>query len=196
MLTYTTHLKKLILPEYGRNIQRMVEHCLTIEDRYERTRCAATIVKTMETLFPIQGNTDAYRRKLWDHLAIMSDFQLDVDVPFELIRPENLDNTPSHIDYDQGDFNYRHYGLLIQRAVAHASEMPEGDERDALVLLLANHMKKLMLAVNSDGVDDEKIFKDLREMSHGAISLRPENVKLHEFKVAPAPATGKKKKKK
>ena len=142
------------------------------------------------------GNTDAYRRKLWDHLAIMSDFQLDVDVPFELIRPENLDNTPSHIDYDQGDFNYRHYGLLIQRAVAHASEMPEGDERDALVLLLANHMKKLMLAVNSDGVDDEKIFKDLREMSHGAISLRPENVKLHEFKVAPAPATGKKKKKK
>ena len=196
MLTYTTHLKKLILPEYGRNIQRMVDHCLTIEDRYERTRCAATIVKTMETLFPIQGNTDAYRRKLWDHLAIMSDFQLDVDVPFELIRPENLDNTPSHIDYDQGDFNYRHYGLLIQRAVAHASEMPEGDERDALVLLLANHMKKLMLAVNSDGVDDEKIFKDLREMSYGAISLRPENVKLHEFKVAPAPATGKKKKKK
>lgn len=196
MLTYTTHLKKLILPEYGRNIQRMVDHCLTIEDRYERTRCAATIVKTMETLFPIQGNTDAYRRKLWDHLAIMSDFQLDVDVPFELIRPENLDNTPSHIDYDQGDFNYRHYGLLTQRAVAHASEMPEGDERDALVLLLANHMKKLMLAVNSDGVDDEKIFKDLREMSHGAISLRPENVKLHEFKVAPAPATGKKKKKK
>lgn len=196
MLTYTTHLKKLILPEYGRNIQRMVDHCLTIEDRYERTRCAATIVKTMETLFPIQGNTDAYRRKLWDHLAIMSDFQLDVDVPFELIRPENLDNTPSHIDYDQGDFNYRHYGLIIQRAVAHASEMPEGDERDALVLLLANHMKKLMLAVNSDGVDDEKIFKDLREMSHGAISLRPENVKLHEFKVAPAPATGKKKKKK
>lgn len=196
MLTYTTHLKKLILPEYGRNIQRMVDHCLTIEDRYERTRCAATIVKTMETLFPIQGNTDAYRRKLWDHLAIMSDFRLDVDVPFELIRPENLDNTPSHIDYDQGDFNYRHYGLIIQRAVAHASEMPEGDERDALVLLLANHMKKLMLAVNSDGVDDEKIFKDLREMSHGAISLRPENVKLHEFKVAPAPATGKKKKKK
>lgn len=196
MLTYTTHLKKLILPEYGRNIQRMVDHCLTIEDRYERTRCAATIVKTMETLFPIQGNTDAYRRKLWDHLAIMSNFQLDVDVPFELIRPENLDNTPSHIDYDQGDFNYRHYGLLIQRAVAHASEMPEGDERDALVLLLANHMKKLMLAVNSDGVDDEKIFKDLREMSHGAISLKPENVKLHEFKVAPAPATGKKKKKK
>lgn len=196
MLTYTTHLKKLILPEYGRNIQRMVDHCLTIEDRYERTRCAATIVKTMETLFPIQGNTDAYRRKLWDHLAIMSDFQLDVDVPFELIHPENLDNTPSHIDYDQGDFNYRHYGLLIQRAVVHASEMPEGDERDALVLLLANHMKKLMLAVNSDGVDDEKIFKDLREMSHGAISLRPENVNLHEFKVAPAPATGKKKKKK
>lgn len=196
MLTYTTHLKKLILPEYGRNIQRMVDHCMTIEDRYERTRCAATIVKTMETLFPIQGNADAYRRKLWDHLAIMSDFQLDVDVPFDLIRPENLDNQPQHIDYDQGEFNYRHYGLLLQRTISRAAEMEEGEERDALVMLLANHMKKLMLAVNPDGVDDTKIFKDIRDLSHGAIILNPETVKLHEFKVVQAPATGKKKKKK
>jgi len=196
MLTYTTHLKKLVLPEYGRNIQQMVDHCLTIDDRYERTRCAATIVKTMETLFPIQGNADAYRRKLWDHLAIMSDFMLDVDVPFELIRPENLDNQPQHIDYDQGEFDHRHYGLMIQRSIARAAQMEEGEERDALVLLLANHMKKLMLAVNPDGVDDTKIFKDLRNMSHGAIILNPETTKLHEFIVAQSPSNGKKKKKK
>lgn len=196
MLTYTTHLKKLILPEYGRNIQRMVDHCLTIEDRYERTRCASTIVKTMETIFPIQGNADAYRRKLWDHLAIMSDFQLDVDVPFELIRPENLDNQPQHINYEQVEFNNRHYGLLLQRTIARAAEMEEGEERDTLVLLLANHMKKLMLAVNTDGVDDAKIFKDIRDLSHGAVILNPETVKLHEFKVVQAPASGKKKKKK
>lgn len=196
MLTYTTHLKKLILPEYGRNIQRMVDHCLTIEDRYERTRCAATIVKTMETLFPIQGNADAYRRKLWDHLAIMSDFQLDVDVPFELIRPENLDNHPQCINYEQGEFNYRHYGLLLQRTISRAAEMEEGEERDALVMLLANHMKKLMLAVNPDAVDDAKIFKDIRDLSHGAIILNPETVKLHEFQVVQAQTAGKKKKKK
>ncbi|MDE5567945.1 MAG: DUF4290 domain-containing protein [Muribaculaceae bacterium] len=195
MLTYTTHLKKLVLPEYGRNIQRMVDHCLTIEDRYERTRCAATIVKTMESLFPIQGNADAYRRKLWDHLAIMSDFALDVDVPFELVSRNSLDNQPEPLNYDQGPLEHRHYGLLLQRSILAAAEMPEGEERDALVLLLANHMKKLMLSVNPDGVDDEKVFKDLRHLSNGKIVLSPEKVTLHEFKAAPAP-TGKKKKKK
>lgn len=196
MLTYTTHLKKLALPEYGRNIQRMVDHCLTIEDRYERTRCASTIVKTMETLFPIQGNADAYRRKLWDHLAIMSDFKLDVDVPFDLIRPENLEDLPQPINYNQDEFDHRHYGLMLQRSIDRAATMEDGEEKDALVMLLANHMKKLMLSVNPDGVDDEKIFKDLRIMSKGAIILDPEKVKLHEFKAAPAPANGKKKKKK
>ena len=195
MLTYTTHLKKLVLPEYGRNIQRMVDHCLTIEDRAERTRCAATIVKTMEQLFPIQGNADAYRRKLWDHLAIMSDFSLDVDVPFELVGRGSLDDRPQPIEYDQAYFEHRHYALLLQRAITRAAEMDAGEERDALIMLLANHMKKIMLALNPEGVEDAKIFKDLKILSRGAISLDPETVSLLEFKVAPAP-TGKKKKKK
>ncbi|MDE5555482.1 MAG: DUF4290 domain-containing protein [Muribaculaceae bacterium] len=195
MLTYSTHLKKLILPEYGRNIQRMVDHCLTIEDRAERTRCAATIVKTMELLFPVQGNADAYRRKLWDHLAIMSDFSLAVDLPFERVNKSALNDRPHSLQYEQGPLEYRHYGLLLQRTIATAAQMEEGEERDALVLLLANHMKKLMLAVNPDGVDDAKIFKDLRVLSQGAIVLDPEKVSLHEFIVAPT-QTGKKKKKK
>lgn len=195
MLTYTTNLKKLILPEYGRNIQRMVDHCLTIDDRAERTRCAATIVKTMEALFPIQGNTDAYRRKLWDHLAIMSDFSLDIDLPFELLQPTALHEEPAPVPYIQSGFEHRHYGLLLQRSISRAAEMPIGDERDALVMLLANHMKKLMLAVNPDGVDDAKIFKDLKILSGGAIDLDPVVVHLHEFKAAPV-QNGKKKKKK
>ena len=195
MLTYTTHLKKLILPEYGRNIQRMVDHCLTIEDRAERTRCAATIVKTMEVLFPIQGNAQDYRRKLWDHLAIMSDFAIDVDLPFELIRPESLENTPEHVDYVRTEFDNRQYGLLLQRMVERAAEMEPGEERDALILLLANHIKKILMTMNPDGIEDEKVFKDLRHMSHGAISLDPATTHLHEFKVI-APPTGKKKKKK
>ncbi len=195
MLTYTTQLKKLVLPEYGRNIQRMVDHCLTIEDRAERTRCAATIVKTMEILFPVQGNADAYRRKLWDHLAIMSDFALDVDVPFEFINKSSLDDVPSPILYDQGPIEQRQYGLMIQRAIDTAAQMEPGEEKDALVLLIANHMKKLMLALNPDGVDDVKIFKDLHMMSRGEITLYPDTTQLLEFKVAPAPA-GKKKKKK
>ena len=173
----------------------MVDHCLTIEDRAERTRCAATIVKTMEQLFPIQGNADAYRRKLWDHLAIVSDFSLDVDVPFELVGRGSLDDRPQPIEYDQAYFEHRHYGLLLQRAITRAAEMDAGEERDALIMLLANHMKKIMLALNPEGVEDAKIFKDLKILSRGAISLDPETVSLLEFKVAPAP-TGKKKKKK
>lgn len=195
MHTYTTKLKKLVLPEYGRNIQKMVDHCLTIEDREERTRCASTIVKTMEQLFPIQGNADAYRRKLWDHLAIMSNFELDVDIPFELVKRDSLDNQPTPLNYIQNSFDNRHYGVLIQRAVDIASEMENGEERDELVMLLANQMKKIMLAVNPDSVDDDKIFKDLRVMSHGAINLDSNILKLLEFKVTPA-QTGKKKKKK
>lgn len=194
MLTYNTHLKKLILPEYGRNIQRMVDICLAIEDKAERTQCAATIVKTMETLFPIQGDTVEYRRKLWDHLAIISNFQLDVDVPFELIKAESLEDRPVSLKYNQGEFNYRHYGVILQRAIRRAAEMEPGEERDALVLLLADQMKKILLTVNPD-VEDVKVFKDLYDLSDGAIRLDPSEVVLPDFKVV-APVTGKKKKKK
>jgi hypothetical protein len=195
MLTYTTQLKKLILPEYGRNIQNMVDHCLTIADRAERTRCARSIVEAMNILFPTNGDAEAYRRKLWDHLAIMSDFKLDIDWPFDLIKQDVLDTQPVKMHYQPNEVQYRQYGLYIQQMVARAAEMPEGEERDALIMLLASQMKKLMLAVNKDGVDDAKIFKDLRIMSHGMINLDPEKVHLHEFKQAPV-ATGKKKKKK
>lgn len=194
MLTYNTHLKKLILPEYGRNIQRMVDICLTIEDKAERTQCAATIVKAMETLFPIQGDTIEYRRKLWDHLTIMSNFKLDVDVPFELIKAESLEESPTPLSYTQGEFNNRHYGVILQRAIRHAAAMEPGEERDALILLLANQMKKILLTVNAD-VEDVKVFKDLYDLSNGEIRLDPCDVTLPDFKVV-APATGKKKKKK
>ena len=170
MLTYTTHLKKLILPEYGRNIQRMVDHCLTIEDRAERTRCAATIVKTMEQLFPVQGNADAYRRKLWDHLAIMSDFALDVDVPFELVGRGSLDDRPEPLNYDQAVFEHRHYGLLLQRTILRAAEMEEGEERDELVMLLANHMKKIMLAINPE-VSTTRRYSRISEYCRAARSI-------------------------
>lgn len=194
MLTYTTQLKKLILPEYGRNIQRMVDHCLTIENKDERTQCAATIVKTMETLFPVQGDAETYRRKLWDHLAIMSNFELDVDLPFELVRPEAFGSQPERINDGQCEFPYRHYGIILQNAIHQAAELPEGEERDALVFLLADHMKKLAMSINPDGVDDKKIFDDLYHISQGRIRVNPQQVKLDDYKIL-APV-GKKKKKK
>ncbi len=196
MLKYNTQLKRLVLPEYGRNIQQMVDHCLTLQDHEERTRCAYSIINTMGNLFPLLRDAEDFKHKLWDHLAIMADFKLDIDYPYEVIKPENLNTLPEKVEYTNSPIRYRHYGKSIELMIAKASIMEPGEERDALISLIAHHMKKLMLAVNKDGVDDAKILKDLYEYSSGAIKLDPETYHLHEFKEAPTPATGKKKKKK
>ena len=196
MLTYNTQKKRLVLPEYGRSIQEMVDHCLTIEDRDERTRCAYSIINCMGKLFPKLNEEDDHHHKLWDHLAIMCDFKLDIDYPCEIVRPENLQSLPDKVPYTNQHIRYRHYGKDVELMIAKAVAMAPGEERDELVLLIANHMKKLLLAVNKDGVDDEKIFKDLAEYSHGEIILNPETTTLRNFKLAPPPATSKKKRKK
>lgn len=194
MLTYNSHLKSLKLPEYGRNIQRMVDHCMTIEDRDERTRCAATIVKTMSILFPA-GKSDDGNRQFWDHLAIMSNFALDIDWPVEVIKPEDVDPTPEPLPYDIGGVKRRQYGINIERMLAFAANMEESTDRDALVNMVANQMKKNLLAINKDDDPDERIIRDIYEMTEGRIQVNPENIFLHEYNVV-APATGKKKKKK
>lgn len=195
MLNYNTSLTPLTLPEYGRNIQRMVDHCLSIEDREERTKCAFTIVKSMGNLFP-ELRAPENEHKLWDHLMIMSNFSLDIDFPCEVLRAEDLNTSPERVDYPQGPIRYRHYGKITQQMIDKAASLEPGEERDQVVILLANHMKKQMLALNPDGVDDAKIFSDLLELSRGAIRLDPSQVRLHEFKEMPVATTGKKKKKK
>ena len=198
MLTYNSQQKTLVLPEYGRNIQQMVDYCITIEDRDERTHCAYTIVQNMANRFPqLRAETD-YQHTLWDHLMIMSGFKLDVDFPFDdIIREENLDTKPAPIKYELEPIQYRHYGKNIERMIERAATYPEGDERDALVMLLANHMKKLIYQISNEDVDDSKIFKDLERYSHGQIRLNPETHHLHEYQIVrPAQAAGKKKKKK
>lgn len=194
MLTYNSKLKPIVLPEYGRNIQNMLDLCLTIEDRTERTRCARSIIDAMAILFPSTIDQHLYRRQLWDHLFIMSDFKLDVDLPFELVKPEDYDEHPEPVALGSGHATRKVYGCHVELMVAEAAKMPEGEERDALVELLANHMKKLQLAVNPEGVDDERIFRDLYEMTDGAIYIQPGQMRLRDYVIAPV--QGKKKKKK
>ena len=198
MLDYNTQLKKLALPEYGRNIQQMVDHCCSIADRAERTRCAYTIIRSMGNLFPQLRDEADYKHKLWDHLAIMSDFKLDIDYPCEIVKEENLETKPEHISYHLENIKFRHYGKTIERMIARACEYPDGEEKDALVMLLANHMKKLIFQISKEDVDDAKIFKDLAFYSKGKIQISAQDKPLHEFKEAPTPAktTAKKKKKK
>lgn len=196
MLTYNTGKPRLILPEYGRNIQQMVDHCLTIEDRMERTRCAHTIVAAMLKLFPSIREQENYQQKLWDHLAMMSGFRLDIDAPVEMISSDPHLSAPERVPYSGHHIRFRHYGKDIEKMIDKAASMPEGPERDELSLLIANHMKKLLLAVSKDGIDDARIFRDLAEYSHGEIRLDPETVRLHDFQIIAPPSQGKKKKKK
>ncbi|MDE6284033.1 MAG: DUF4290 domain-containing protein [Muribaculaceae bacterium] len=194
MLTYNTMLKPLAMPEYGRNLQQMVDHCMTIEDREERNICARSIIRAMEQLFP-ELKLPENAHKVWDHLAIMSDFKLDIDYPEDVVKPEDLKTQPETVPYAQSDIRHRHYGKITSQMVGKAAAMESGKERDAVVMLLANHMKKQMLALSPDGVDDRKIFTDLAVMSGGELRLDPETHRLHQFHELPKPQTGKKKKK-
>ena len=182
MPDYNTQQKKLIMPEYGRNVQQMIDHCVSIEDREERTRCANTIINIMGNLFPHLRDVDDFKHKLWDHLAIMSDFKLDIDYPYEIIRKEDLRTKPDRIPYTLTPIRYRHYGKTLERMIKKCEDYPDGPERDQLISLLANHMKKSFLTWNKEVVDDDKIFKDLREYSHGRIDLSPETFRLKESK--------------
>lgn len=195
MLTYNNRLKQLILPEYGRNIQNMVDHCLTIDDREARNACAASIVRSMKILFPCTGDPQEYERKLWDHLMIMSGHKLDIDSPFGPIELPAEDQGPDPVPmYAPSKLPFRHYGLLVTQLIDTASGMEPGEARDELTLLIANQMKKDILSLVKDGVDDARIFKDLRQLSHGVLNLDPAVVHLNEYKPAPQPSKKKKKK--
>ncbi len=195
MLEYNTQREKLVLPEYGRNVQQMVDYCMTIADREERTRCAYAIVDIMSNLFSNQKDVDDFNKMLWNQLAIMSDFKLDIDYPCEVIKPENLHSKPEAVPYRLTPIRFRHYGKILEKLIGIASDMPEGEEREQLVMMLAAHMKKLMLAVNKDGVDDEKIFKDLAFYSNGKINLDANVCHLPDFKDLTQTNNGNKKKK-
>ena len=181
-MKYNTTEKRLILPEYGRNIQHMVDHCLTIEDRVERNKCANSIIGIMGNLFPHLRDVNDFKHILWDHLAIMSDFKLDVDYPYEIIQKENLYKRPPRVEYGQSRIIYRHYGKLMEQMIQKANNLEESPEKDALIKMLANFMKRSYMTWNKDSVDDRKIFKDLEELSNGKIILHEESYKLMENK--------------
>lgn len=196
MLKYNTHNEPLRMPEYGRYVQGLVDKCLTIEDRAERNAYARGIVYTICNLFPQQKTNPEWRAKLWDHLAIMSDFKLDIDYPVEITMQEEFESRPAPVPLPGHDIALRQYGNNVQQMIATALAMdPEDPDREEFTILIANHMKKLMLQINPDGVEDERIFKDLEFLSHGQLRLSPESSALQEFNIVAAPGAKKKKRK-
>eukprot|EP00764_Aduncisulcus_paluster_P003926 gnl/Carplike_NY0171/1620_a2188_358.p1 GENE.gnl/Carplike_NY0171/1620_a2188_358~~gnl/Carplike_NY0171/1620_a2188_358.p1 ORF type:complete len:197 (-),score=14.13 gnl/Carplike_NY0171/1620_a2188_358:483-1073(-) len=172
-MDYNSKRKKLPLPEYGRNIQNMVDHVMTIENREERNRAAKTVIDVMGNLYPYLRDVAEFNHKLWDHLAIMTDFKLDIDYPFEPPSPSILTEKPNKVPYNQHNIKYKHYGLVMEKMVQKIPEF-EGEEKEVLTKQLANHMKKSFLLWNKDAVEDEKIFMDLEEISEGTFKMNPE----------------------
>lgn len=179
-MKYNTQKKRLPLPEYGRSVQDMVDHALTIADRAERQRCADTIINIMGGMFPHLRDVPDFKHKLWDHLAIMSDFKLDIDYPYEIVKADKLNVKPDVVPYVQGGIRYRHYGRLTEVLVKKAVEYEDGEEKKQLIRLVANHMKKCFMGWNKDNVEDQKIFEDLRDYSGGVIDLMGSDMRLTE----------------
>ena len=179
-MEYNTQRKKMELPEYGRSVQNMVDHALTIEDREERQRCANTIINIMGGMFPHLRDVPDFKHKLWDHLAIMADFKLDIDYPFEIVKKEDLVVKPEQLAYPNAGFRYRHYGRFLEAMVKKAVEIENEEEKLQLINLLAIQMKKDLNNWNKEGIEDQKIVDDLREYSNGAIDLRVEDLRLGE----------------
>ncbi len=178
---YNSSRKKLILPEYGRNIQKMVNHLKTIEDRDERNKAARTVIGVMGNLNPHLRDVADFKHKLWDHLAIISDFELDIDSPYTTPEPESLHSKPKKVPYHQYSIRKKHYGrsivLMIEKAVA----LEPGEEKDDLVKMIAYHMKKSYLTWNREAVSDDEIFTDMKTLSGGVLVANPD-LKLPETK--------------
>lgn len=180
-MDYNSSREKLIMKEYGRNVQNMVEEAVKIEDREERNKAVQHIVELMGRMYPYLKNLRDFKHKLWDHLVIMSDFKLDIDAPHELPTRETFSKPPKKIPYTQSRFRQKYYGKNIQKMIRLAAEMEAGEERDLLVALIGNQMKKSYALWNKDGVTDDIIFSDIRKISNEQIDI-PEHIKLSEAK--------------
>ncbi len=171
-MDYNSGLPHLVLPEYGRNIQRMVEFAISVKDRDERNKVAQAIIAVMGQLNPHLRDVTDFKHKLWDHIFIISDFKLDVDSPYPLPTRETFITKPDRISYPSGKIKYKPYGKVLEGIIAKAREYPEGEEKTYLIEVIANLLKRSYLTWNRDSVNDEVILKHLEELSDGELKLQ------------------------
>ncbi len=177
-MEYNTSRNKLVIPEYGRNVQKMIEYVCTVEDREKRTRMASTVVQIMGQIHPQHKDLGDLKQKLWDHIHIISNFELDVDGPYPPPSKEVLKRKPQSVPYSKGDITYKHYGKNIEKIIKELIEFEEGQEKEAMIKNIANQLKKLYLTWNRDSVNDELIVEHLKELSDGKLKLN-EDVTLN-----------------
>ena len=170
-MEYNTNRTKLLMPEYGRNIQQMVEYCKSLPSKEERNEVAKTIVEFMGQRNPHLRDEENYKHKLWDHLYILADYDLDVDAPYPFPTKDELAQKPNRMDYPSFDNEYKFYGKSILQLIDRAIELEEGEEKEALIQVIANNMKKSYNVYNKEHVQDEVIFRHLKELSQDKLDL-------------------------
>lgn len=170
-LDYNTQRDKLILPEYGREIQQMVDHAVSLPDKAERQRCAETIIDIMARKDSQSRNTTDYMQKLWDHLALMSNFQLDIDYPCDVSKALKIATKPEPLPYQNNRIAVRHYGKMLLEVMEKLKTMPPGEARDKLVKHTANQMKRNLVQWGHGSVENEKVAADIERLTDGAIKL-------------------------
>ncbi|WP_088323023.1 DUF4290 domain-containing protein [Polaribacter tangerinus] len=181
-LEYNSERPLMIIPEYGRHIQKLVDHCLEIESKEERDKMARAIVDVMGNLQPHLRDVPDFKHKLWDQLYIMADFKLEVDSPYPKPSKEELQEKPESLAYPKSASRYRYYGNNIQTMIDIALSWEDGEKKEALIFTIANHMKKCYLNWNKDTVDDVVIFKHLYDLSDGKIDIRETDETLSDSK--------------
>ena len=170
-LDYNTQREKLLMSEYGREIQKMVDHAVGLPSKEERLKCAKTIIKMMLTKVPQIRSNAGYEQTLWDHLYLMSSGQLDIDWPYDVSGAEKIHSKPAPIPLPQNRIRLRHYGKLVEELLEKLKTMPEGSERDELIRVTANQMKRDLLQWGHGSADDEKVADDIARLTDGVIQI-------------------------
>ncbi|MDX1444897.1 DUF4290 domain-containing protein [Lishizhenia sp.] len=170
-LEYNTQRRKMQIPEYGRNVQRMINYAVKIENREERNKAAKAIIEVMGQLNPHLRDVDDYKHKLWTHLFIMSDFKMDCDSPYEKPTPESLAEKPARMKYPKNKIKFGHFGNYVQNMIKEAVELEEGEEKEYLKVTIANLMKRHYLVFHTGNVEDRVIADHLEELSKGKLKI-------------------------
>ncbi|MGO1245013.1 DUF4290 domain-containing protein [Sphingobacterium sp. JB170] len=183
---YNSTRSKLILAEYGRNVQNMVDYICTLPTKEERNRYAQVVIDMMGVLNPHLRDVSDFKHKLWDHLHIISDFKIDVDSPYPIPDRNAIHQQPELLGYPQHRIRFKHYGFTVERMIEKALAMPSPENRERMALSIANFMKMAYMTWNKDSVQDEHIIQDLKEVSKGQLTLPADTVltKL-DFKTPP-----------
>ena len=193
-LDYNTKREKLMMPEYGREIQKMIDLAVSLPTKEERQKCANTIIQLMETKVPQLADSSDYEQTLWDHLYLMSHKQLNIDWPFDVSEAEKILSKPQPMQLPKDELKLRHYGKLVSELFEKLKSMPEGEERDTLIFYTANQMKRDLATWGHGSIEDERVANDLARYTDGVIQLDLNTFKFEKVSVAEEPKKTKKKK--